>query len=130
MHEKRRERNMGGIFIPAFLFIGLGIGLLIGQPGVGIFVGIGVGFIAMAAARTKQRMGTGLHSDAPEFISFLVGLMFVVGGIGLVYFPAMLWPYLGAAVLILIGLWFMFRGYRSFAPGKDEEDRAEQEDKE
>ncbi len=113
---------MGGIFIPAFLFIGLGIGLLIGQPGMGIFVGIGVGFIVMAAARMKQRAGTGLHSDAPEFISFLVGLMFIVGGIGLVYFPAMIWPYLGAAVLILIGLWFMFKGYRSFSqsPGDDE----------
>jgi putative Mn2+ efflux pump MntP len=119
MHEKHRERRMGGIFIPAFLFIGVGIGLLVGQPGVGALVGIGVGFIAMAAARTRQQMKAGLHSDVPEFISFLVGLMFVVAGIGLIYFPMMLWPYLGAGVLILLGLWFMFRGYRSFSQAKD-----------
>jgi len=130
MHEKHRERRMGGIFIPAFLFIGVGIGLLVGQPGVGALVGIGIGFIAMAAARTRQRMSAGLHSDAPEFISFLVGLMFVVAGIGLIYFPTMLWPYLGAGVLILLGLWFMFRGYRSFSQGIDEsppEEKAGQE---
>jgi putative Mn2+ efflux pump MntP len=129
MHEKRRERKMGGIFIPAFLFIGVGIGLLVGQPGVGALVGIGIGFIAMAAARTKEQMSTGQHTDAPEFISFLVGLMFVVAGIGILYFPAMLWPYLGAAVLILLGLWFMFRGYRSFSRGKNDDDNAEQEEK-
>ena len=75
---------MGGIFIPAFLFIGVGIGLLVGQPGVGALVGIGIGFIAMATVRTRERMVGGLHSDAPELISFLVGVMFVVAGIGLV----------------------------------------------
>jgi putative Mn2+ efflux pump MntP len=129
MHKDHKERNMDGILIPAFLFIGLGLGLLIGQPSVGIFVGIGVGFIAIAIARTKQQMGTGLHLDAPKFISFLIGLIFVVGGIGLVYFPAMLWPYLGAAVLILLGLWFMFKGWRSFSPVKDDNEPAEDERK-
>jgi len=126
MHGNRREKRMGGIFIPAFLFIGIGIGLLVGQPAVGALTGIGIGFIAMAAMRTRERMSTGLHSDAPEFISFIVGLMFIVAGIGLVYFPKMLWPYLGAAVLILIGLWFMFRGYRSFSyPEQDDAEPVE-----
>ncbi|HVP94417.1 MAG TPA: hypothetical protein VMS89_04515, partial [Methanoregulaceae archaeon] len=87
MRENRRERNMGGIFIPAFLFIGIGIGLLVGQPGVGALVGIGIGFLAMAVARTGGGAGTGLHSSAPVFISILVGLMFIVAGIGIIYFP-------------------------------------------
>jgi hypothetical protein len=129
MHEHRRERKMGGIFIPAFLFIGIGIGLLVGQPGVGALVGIGIGFIAMAIARTKEGTGEGIHSSAPVFISFLVGLMFVVAGVGLIYFPTMLWPYLGAAVLILLGIWFMFRGYRSFSPGNDDNEPVENERK-
>jgi hypothetical protein len=120
MHENRRERKTGGIFIPAFLFIGIGIGLLVGQPGAGALTGIGAGFIAMAVARTMEGTGGGIHSSAPVFISFLVGLMFVLAGIGLVYFPTMLWPYLGAAVLILLGVWFMFRGYRSFSPDQDD----------
>ena len=116
MHGNRRERKTGGIFIPAFLFIGIGIGLLVGQPGAGALVGIGIGFIAMALARTWKSPGSGLHPGAPIFISFLVGLMFVIAGIGLIYFPAMLWPYLAATVLILLGIWFMVRGYRSSTP--------------
>lgn len=130
MHEKRKERKTGGIFIPAFLFIGIGIGLLVGQPGVGALIGIGIGFLAMAAARTKEGMEKGLHSSAPVFISFLVGLMFVIAGIGLVYFPTMLWPYLGAAVLILLGIWFMFSGYQSFTRVQDDREPAEKDDQE
>ncbi len=128
MHENRRERKTGGIFIPAFLFIGIGIGLLVGQPGVGALVGIGIGFLAMAAARAREGAATSLHPAAPVFISVLVGLMFVIAGIGLIYFPAMLWPYLGAAVLILLGIWFMFRGYRSFTPDQDDKEPAEKKE--
>ena len=116
MHGNRRERKTGGIFIPAFLFIGIGIGLLVGQPGAGALVGIGIGFIAMAVAKTRERTGAGLNPVVPVFISVLMGLMFVIAGIGLIYFPAMLWPYLAATVLILLGIWFMVRGYRSFTP--------------
>ena len=128
MRENRREKKIGGIFIPAFLFIGIGIGLLFGLPGEGALVGLGVGFLAMAIARTREGMGTGLHSSAPVVISILVGFMFIAAGIGLIYFPAMLWPYLGAAVLILLGIWFMFRGYRSFSPEPEEKKPMEKGD--
>ena len=54
MNDKPREDNKlqekAGLFIPAGLFIGMGIGFFIGQLVGGIFIGLGAGFLLMAIA--------------------------------------------------------------------------------
>jgi len=44
MHKK----GVGGIFIPAGLFIGMGIGFLTDQLISGLFIGLGAGFALLA----------------------------------------------------------------------------------
>lgn len=44
----KKNAGKGGIFIPAGLFIGMGIGFVYGNLPAGIFVGLGVGFALFA----------------------------------------------------------------------------------
>ncbi len=41
------EGSSGLVFV-AFMFIGMGIGYLLGNTAAGLFVGMGIGFLAMA----------------------------------------------------------------------------------
>ena len=42
--KKKRSEDRTGLFIPAGLFIGMGVGFIIGQLVGGIFLGLGLGF--------------------------------------------------------------------------------------
>jgi hypothetical protein len=44
--------SSSGLFIPAGLFIGLGLGFVLNRVVAGIFLGLGAGFICMAIARS------------------------------------------------------------------------------
>jgi len=46
--EDKKGQGKGGLFIPAGLFIGLGIGFLIDNLVAGMFIGLGAGFAAFA----------------------------------------------------------------------------------
>ncbi len=48
--SKKRWAN-SGLFIPAGLFIGTGIGWALGHLVQGLFIGLGAGFLAMAITR-------------------------------------------------------------------------------
>lgn len=45
--KKRKESNHGssGLAIPAFLLIGIGFGLMVGQVAAWTLIGLGVGFL-------------------------------------------------------------------------------------
>jgi hypothetical protein len=52
--EKNKKKwEVSGLFIPAGLFIGMGIGWVLGYLIQGLFIGLGVGFLAMAIVRLK-----------------------------------------------------------------------------
>ncbi|MCD6599753.1 MAG: hypothetical protein J7L19_04215 [Dehalococcoidia bacterium] len=51
--ETKKKREISGLFIPACLFIGMGIGWALGYFVQGLFIGLGIGFLAMAIARLK-----------------------------------------------------------------------------
>ena len=53
--ETKRKRSAGAIFIPAGLFIGMGIGWALGYLVQGLFVGLGVGFLAFALIMVIKR---------------------------------------------------------------------------
>lgn len=46
------EDDESGLFIPAGLFFGLGLGFLFEQLLAGLFIGLGTGFLCMAIAKT------------------------------------------------------------------------------
>ncbi len=45
--KSSRRWEVGGVFIPAGLFIGMGIGWALGYMVQGLFVGLGAGFLVM-----------------------------------------------------------------------------------
>jgi uncharacterized membrane protein len=52
--EMKKESSRTGMLIVGGLLIGIGIGLLFNQPGVGALVGLGIGFLlAFAFSRNK-----------------------------------------------------------------------------
>jgi len=44
--EAKCGRGAGGLFIPAGIFIGMGVGFLINNIPAGLFAGMGLGFLA------------------------------------------------------------------------------------
>jgi hypothetical protein len=52
--ETKKKWEVAGLFIPAGLFIGMGIGWALGYLVQGLFIGLGAGFVAMAIARLKS----------------------------------------------------------------------------
>ena len=51
--ETKKKWEASGLFIPAGLFVGLGIGWALGYLVQGLLVGLGVGFLAMALTRLR-----------------------------------------------------------------------------
>ena len=45
--EQKKQWSIAGVAIPAGLFIGMGIGFLIGNITAGLFLGLGGGFLGM-----------------------------------------------------------------------------------
>ena len=53
--KTKKVWQISGLFIPAGLFIGMGIGWAMGYLVQGLFIGLGAGFLAMAIARFAVR---------------------------------------------------------------------------
>jgi len=52
---KNKKEDQAGLFIPAGLLIGIGVGFLINQIPAGTLIGLGVGFLAMAISKHKGK---------------------------------------------------------------------------
>jgi hypothetical protein len=53
--KKDKRKSAGGLFIPAGLFIGMGIGWALGYLVQGLLVGLGAGFLAFAIIMLRMR---------------------------------------------------------------------------
>ena len=51
--QPKKHKGVSGVAIPAGLFIGMGIGFLVGNITAGIFLGLGSGFLVMLIVRAK-----------------------------------------------------------------------------
>ena len=123
MKERQRQRTSWGLFIPAFILLGIGCGLLSGRPDVGALAGLGTGFIAMGIAKMINSPETGVSTLlVRSAFSIVIGAIFIIAGLGLVYFPAFIWPYIGALVLIIAGTWLIFMAATRHEAEKPEED--------
>jgi hypothetical protein len=52
---RRERREMGGLFIPAGLFLGMGLGFVIDKLVGGLFIGLGTGFLLFALTNILKK---------------------------------------------------------------------------
>jgi hypothetical protein len=56
MPQKKECKNeSAGIFVPAGLFIGMGLGIVYNNIPAGIFFGLGAGFLLLALAKMMKK---------------------------------------------------------------------------
>lgn len=111
--ESGKKHQPYGFIIPAGILIGLGVGLLVDHVGSGFLVGLGLGFLG-SGLLPVFRKPLGCEDVMPgstDVTMLLIGAFLVIIGIGFVYAPAAIWPYAIAGFLILIGIWFLARGF-------------------
>lgn len=116
--DKPEEKHRRGhhIFIPAGILIGLGVGMLLNQVAPGVLIGLGLGLIASSF---KTPWCAGSSESDPQcclkgmnWIMFIVGIFMILIGIGLIWTLPLIWPYLIAIFLILLGIIIAVRGFR------------------
>ena len=53
--KEQRKGDAAGVFIPAGLFIGIGLGFLYNQLVAGLFIGLGLGFVIFALIKLMRK---------------------------------------------------------------------------
>lgn len=53
--SEKKEKNNGGLFIPAGILIGMGVGFLLNNLTAWMFIGLGVGFLCFAIYSITQK---------------------------------------------------------------------------
>jgi len=78
-----------------------------------VLIGLGLGFLGSAfinpAGTPKPDAAVPAQAWQPRWIFALLGIFFIVIGIGIIWAPVN-WPYIIAVLLILLGCWFLARG--------------------
>ena len=111
--EPGEEHRPFGFIIPAGILIGLGVGILVDHVGSGFLVGLGLGFLGSGLLPLVQKpLGNeGMQPKNTDVTILLIGAFLVFIGIGIVFAPAALWWYAIAGFFILMGIWFLVRGF-------------------
>ncbi|HNX17934.1 MAG TPA: hypothetical protein PKM50_06370 [Methanoregula sp.] len=103
------------MLIPAGIFLGLGIGLLAGYPSAGILIGLGFGFagamLVKPAPEPAGDAGTCKTDTRPRSFLALIGTFLILIGIGIIFAPQYLWPWIVSIFLIMLGGWFLYREF-------------------
>ena len=55
MAKKKKKEDTEGIFVPAGLLIGIGLGFVYGNIPAGTLIGLGAGFLVMAIAKLIKK---------------------------------------------------------------------------
>ncbi len=100
----------------ACMFLGMGIGMLFDHTSAGTILGMGIGllFVAFAPSTSFSRPArTGVRKIISSGRLFLgvIGIGFILWGLemlGIIVIPGTLWQHLGAFILILIGIGFLY----------------------
>jgi uncharacterized membrane protein len=111
---KEKHHHSSGLLFPAFLFLGFGIGWAFGHAGIGILTGMGIGFFAMALIRVKSEpWEIKLPCSSAGYFIFLIGALLIVIGVGLIFFPEKLYPYIIGVFIALFGVGFIILAGKS-----------------
>jgi Na+-transporting methylmalonyl-CoA/oxaloacetate decarboxylase beta subunit len=87
--------------------------MLVDHVASGFLVGLGLGFLGsgLLPLVKKPVESEGTQPGSTDVTMLLIGAFLIFLGIGLVYAPAALWPYGIAGFLVLLGIWFLVRGF-------------------
>lgn len=55
LEELQKHENPGGLFIPAGVITGMGVGFLTGNVPAGLMIGLGLGFLVFAIISTFRK---------------------------------------------------------------------------
>lgn len=55
MAKAKKKEDVSGLFVPAGIFVGLGLGFVFDKLVAGLFIGLGCGFLAMAISRNLMK---------------------------------------------------------------------------
>jgi hypothetical protein len=101
-------------FIPACALIGLGLGLLLNQPGPGVLIGLGFGFLVSSFGRSDEpgqsETTTPSRIQGMNWFMLMLGVFMILIGVGIGLNSSLFWPYLPAAFLILLGIMVVVQG--------------------
>ena len=109
-----RSHRRGHFLIPAGILIGLGIGLLFGQPAAGVLIGLGLGFLGSAlipAPTVEKPAPSPAPMWGPRWVPVIIGIFLVLVGLSIVGGLLLPWTYIFAVFLILVGIGFILRGF-------------------
>ena len=53
--KQKENKDLGGLFIPAGLFLGMGLGFMIDKLVAGMFLGLGAGFLLFAIVNLLKK---------------------------------------------------------------------------
>ena len=111
--ECGKKHQPYGFIIPAGILIGVGVGMLVNNVGSGFLVGLGLGFLGSGLLPlVRKPLGSEYtQPGSTDVTMLLIGAFLVFIGIGFVFAADIIWPYTIAGFLILIGAWFLVRGF-------------------
>jgi len=93
------------------MFIGLGVGRAFGHSDVGVLIGLGIGFLMMAVVRIKtEPILVKIPSTASGYFLILLGIALIVAGLGKIYYPDILYPYISGIAIAFFGIGLIIWG--------------------
>ncbi len=113
MNTKPKKAHWSWEVFVGLMFVGMGIGLMVGETAAGMFLGMGAGFILASLVKIERPKVTIEPPTAKiGLLSIVAGIVFILMGLGelgivqLKEAMSILW----GVILILLGLAFIFGG--------------------
>ena len=106
------EKFDGKVFV-AFMFLGLGIGIMFDQAGAGIMIGMGLGFIAGTLIHIEP--GSVVLKIPPVMVGAtmgILGLVFLLSGLSLLIGLEIPWKIVGGLALSVVGVAILVSGFK------------------
>lgn len=97
----------------ASMFIGIGLGELLGRPDVGVFMGMGVGFILATLIKIERNISIVVPKSFGAILTITAGVFFILSGLTFLdVLPRLYLRYFGSIGLMFLGLIFIIFGSR------------------
>ncbi len=129
------RRIEGWSLFLAAMFIGMGIGMIFDTAGAGTIIGLGIGFLLIGLfgedrSSEEKKVSNNKEDQSISKSRFLhnipliiIGWGFIIGGLtmaGIITIPEHIYKYIGALIIIFIGLSFLVAGlYESITHKKE-----------
>ena len=92
----------------ACMFIGLGLGMLVGESGTGIIIGMGAGFIAGSLIRVREKISLQVPRSIGGSALILIGVGFILLGLNMIGVISIeIAQHFGGIIMIGLGLLFL-----------------------